>query len=123
MSSDSVMQSRWIVLTLLCVLLLAIGQILFKSAAGQWRVDGWTWATARSFLSPTMVVALVIYAVATVLWVYVLRSAPLVLAYPLFSLAFIVTPIFAHFALGEPLGLRTLVGGAIIIAGVVVAVY
>jgi drug/metabolite transporter (DMT)-like permease len=104
------------------VLLLAIGQILFKSAAGQWRIDGWTWTTLRSFLSPTMLVGLCIYAVATVVWVYVLRSAPLSLAYPLFSLAFIVTPLLAHFALGEPLGIRTLIGGTLIIAGVVVAV-
>jgi drug/metabolite transporter (DMT)-like permease len=117
-----VIQSRWVLLTLVCVLLLAVGQILFKSAAGHWRVDGWSWATARSFLSPAMLLALAIYAVATVLWVYVLRTAPLVLAYPLFSLAFIVTPILAHFTLGEPLGVRTLIGGAIIVAGVIVAV-
>jgi drug/metabolite transporter (DMT)-like permease len=116
------MQTRWVLLTLACVLLLAIGQILFKSAAGQWHIDGWTWATVKSFLSPAMLVALVIYAIATVLWVYVLRSAPLVLAYALFSLAFVVTPVLAHFTLGEPLGMRTLVGSAVIVAGVVIAV-
>ena len=115
------MQLRWIVLTLVCVVLLAVGQLLFKSAAGHWRVDGWTWATARSFMSPTMLVALAIYAIATVLWVYVLRDAPLVLAYPLFSLAFVVTPLLAHFVLGESLGTRTLIGGAVIVAGVIVA--
>jgi drug/metabolite transporter (DMT)-like permease len=116
------MQPRWILLTLACVLLLAVGQLLFKAAAGQWRIDGWTWATMRSFLSPAMLVALVIYAIATVLWVYVLREAPLVLAYALFSLAFVVTPVLAHFVLGEPLGIRTLIGGAVIVAGVVIAV-
>jgi drug/metabolite transporter (DMT)-like permease len=116
------MQPRWILLTLTCVLLLAVGQVLFKSAAGQWRIDGWSWTTMRSFLSPAMLVALLIYAIATVLWVYVLREAPLVLAYTLFSLAFIVTPILAHFVLGEPLGIRTLIGGAVIVAGVVIAV-
>jgi drug/metabolite transporter (DMT)-like permease len=116
------MQPRWIVLTLGCVVLLAVGQVLFKSAAGQWRIEGWSWITVRTFLSPVMLLALFLYAVATVLWVYVLRSAPLVLAYALFSLAFIVTPLLAHFALGEPLSMRTLIGGALIVAGVVIAV-
>jgi undecaprenyl phosphate-alpha-L-ara4N flippase subunit ArnE len=116
------MQARWIVLTLLCVALIAAVQVLFKIAAVQWRIDGWTLSAARSFLSPTMLVALAIYAFATLLWVYVLRSAPLSLAYPLFSLAFIVTPLFAHFAIGEPFSWRTVVGGAIIVAGVLVSV-
>ena len=115
------MQPRWIVLTLACVLMLAVGQLLFKTAAGQWRIDGWSWTTVRTFLSPTMLVALVIYGVATVLWVYVLREAPLSLAYMIFSLAFIVTPLLAHFALDEPLGVRTLIGGTIIVVGVVIA--
>ena len=115
------MQARWLVLTLVCVVLIAAGQVLFKLAASQWRIDGWTFAAARSFLSPTMVVALAIYAFATLLWVYVLRSAPLSLAYPLFSLAFIVTPVLAHVALGEPLSWRTFAGGALIVVGVLVS--
>jgi drug/metabolite transporter (DMT)-like permease len=112
---------RWFMLTLGCVALLAVGQVLFKVAALAWRVDGWSWATLRSFLSMPMLAALVIYAIATVAWVFVLRFVPLVAAYSIFSLAFIITPLFAHYALGEPLALRTLMGGAIIVVGVVVA--
>lgn len=48
------MPPRWILLTLACVLLLAVGQLLFRVAAQQWHVEGWSLATARSFLSPTM---------------------------------------------------------------------
>lgn len=116
------MQARWIGLTLVCVVLLAFGQVLFKVAAVQWRVDGWTLASVRSFLSPAMLVALFIYGVATVLWVYVLRSAPLSLAYPLFSLAFIVTPVAAHLVLGEPFSWRVIGGGVVILVGVLIAV-
>jgi len=113
---------RWFVLTLGCVTLLAVGQVLFKIAALQWRVDGWSWATLRSFLSLPMLTALVVYAVATIAWVFVLRFVPLVAAYSLFSLAFILTPLFAHFMLDEPLALRTFIGGTIIVAGVVIAI-
>ena len=116
------MPLRWFVLTLGCVALLAVGQVLFKIAALEWRVEGWSWATLRNFLSLPMLVALAVYAVATIAWVFVLRFVPLVVAYSVFSLAFIITPLLAHFALDEPLALRTLVGGAIIVVGVVVAV-
>ena len=116
------MQARWIVLTLVCVALLAAGQLLFKVAASSWRIDGWTLTPVRSFLSGAMIVALFIYGVATILWVYVLRSAPLSLAYPLFSLAFIVTPVAAYFFLGEPLTWRILAGGAVILVGVLITV-
>src|SRR5690349_18067177 len=113
---------RWVALTLGCVLLLAVGQVLFKIAAGTWRVEGWSLATLRNFLSPPMLVALAVYAVATFAWVLVLRHVPLGAAYPLFSLPFVVTPVLAHVVLGEPLALRTLVGASIIVVGVVVAV-
>jgi undecaprenyl phosphate-alpha-L-ara4N flippase subunit ArnE len=79
-----------ILLTLFCVLLIAVGQLLFKTAAAQWLIDGWSWATIGGFLSPVMVIALVVYGFATVLWIYVLRTVPLASAYTLFSLAFLI---------------------------------
>jgi len=115
------MPVRSLLTTLLCVLLIAVGQLLFKAAAGQWRVDGWTWSTLRSFLSPVTVLALFVYAIATLLWVYVLRTVPLALAYSLFSLAFVIVPLLAYAILGERLSANTLLGGAIIIVGVVIA--
>lgn len=117
------MPVRSILLTLGCVALIAIGQLLFKAAAAQWRVDGISWATLRGFLSPLMLVALAVYAFATLLWVYVLRTVPLSTAYAMFALAFVVVPLLAHVALGEPLSINAIVGGAIIVLGVVVAVH
>ena len=116
------MTARSLFLTLACVALIAIGQLLFKSAAGQWRVDGWTWTTVRGFLSPAMLSALFIYAAATLLWVFVLRTVPLSTAYALFSLAFLIVPVLAWMFLGEPLAVNTLVGGAVIVVGVIIAV-
>ncbi len=116
------MSARSLLLTLMCVVLIAVGQLLFKSAAVQWRVDGWSWTTLRGFLSPAMIIALVVYAVATLLWVFVLRTVPLSAAYSLFSLAFLIVPVLARIFLGEPISLNTLVGGAVIVAGVIIAV-
>ncbi|MEO8754594.1 MAG: EamA family transporter [Casimicrobiaceae bacterium] len=116
------MTARSLLLTLICVVLIAAGQLLFKSAAGQWRIDGWSWATARGFLSPVMLVALVVYAAATLLWVFVLRTVPLSAAYSLFSLAFLIVPVLAWIFLDEPISANTLVGGAVIAVGVIIAV-
>lgn len=117
------MSTRWLLLTLLCVVLIAIGQLLFKTAASQWRIDGWSWATLRSFLSPTMLVALVLYGLTTILWVLVLRSTPLSIAYPLYALVFVLVPFLAYFALGEPLSWNTLIGGGVIVLGVMIAIH
>jgi len=115
------MPARSMLLTLACVALIAVGQLMLKAAAKQWRVDDLSWSAARSFFSPIMIAALVLYGLATLLWVYVLRTVPLSSAYAIFSLAFVVVPILAHYALGEPLSTNALVGGAIIVVGVVVA--
>jgi drug/metabolite transporter (DMT)-like permease len=111
-----------LLLTLLCVLLISAGQLLFSVAAGRWRIDGWSWTTLTGFLSPIMLLALTVYGFATLLWVYVLRTVPLASAYALFSLAFLIVPILAWLFLGEKLAANTLVGGAIIVVGVIVAV-
>ena len=116
------MPIRSLLLTLLCVLMIAGGQLLFKTAAERWHVDGWSWATVWGFLSPVMLIALAVYAVATLLWVYVLRTVPLGVAYAVFSLAFIIVPLASHFLLGERLTANTLIGGALIVVGIIVAV-
>ena len=115
------MTIRWMLLTVICVVLLSIGQMLFKTAAGQWRIEGWGWSTWRSFFSLAMLSALVIYGATTILWVFILRQLPLSAAYPVYALSFLMVPFLAHITIGEPLTVRTIIGGAIIIAGIVVA--
>jgi len=63
----------------------------------------------------------VLYGVTTLGWVWILRHAPLHLAYPFMGLAFLIVPTLAWAFLGEPLGWRTLAGGALIMAGVTLA--
>ena len=116
------MPIRWLLLTPLCVALIAAGQMPFKSVAGQWHIDGWSWTTLRSFLAPTLMLAPAVCGATTVLWVLVLRAVPLTVAVPLYSLVFLPVPVLAHFVLGEPLSWNAMVGGAVIVLGVAVAV-
>jgi undecaprenyl phosphate-alpha-L-ara4N flippase subunit ArnE len=119
---ETSMTLRGLAIVLACVLMIAIGQVLFKAAAGQWRIQGWSWISLQSLFSPALVIALVIYAAATVMWVFALRSIALSVAYPLFALTFVVVPLLAHFLHGEPLNVKIFVGAAIIILGVFVSV-
>lgn len=104
--------------TILCVLGISTGQLLFKQAAvsiraaDQWRdwlLNGW------------LIAALILYGLTTLAWVWVLRETPLRLAYPFMGLAFLVVPVMSWLFLGEPLRGTALAGGALILAGVTLA--
>jgi drug/metabolite transporter (DMT)-like permease len=115
------MSTRWLLLTIVCVAMIATGQLLFKVAATQWRIDGWTLATARGFFSPALLAALVIYGLTTILWVLILRSVPLSVAFPLYALVFLMVPVGAHLMLGEPWSWNAMIGGGVIVVGVIIA--
>lgn len=68
-----------------------------------------------------LMLAFVLYGVTMLGWVWVLRHAPLHLAYPFMGLAFLIVPTLAWVFLGEPLHWRTIAGGALIMAGVALA--
>ena len=71
---------------------------------------------------PKLIFAIVIYAIATILWISVLRTTPLRQAYPFAALAFFIVPIFSSLWLDEPLKYSTFIGGSIIIFGVYISV-
>jgi drug/metabolite transporter (DMT)-like permease len=114
------MSLRMIFLTLLCVTGIAAGQLLFKKAAMalpaqpgllDWVLNGW------------LIGAFALYGVTTLAWIWVLRHAPLHLAYPFMGLAFLIVPVLAWWTLGEPLQARTLWGGLLIAAGIALAAH
>lgn len=100
----------------LCVLLICIGQILFKYAAttadNRYGVLGLLW---NKFL----IVAGIIYVGATFLWVWQLKFVPLNRAYPIYAAAFVIVPLLSWFFFRERFGLPYALGALLIVAGVV----
>lgn len=90
-------------LAFLCVVGISVGQVLFKSAATSFEA-----AQSIFVLRPMLVLfaALVLYAVTTVGWVFVLSKLSLAKAYPLMALAFIFVPFLSVFVFNEQIGLR-----------------
>jgi multidrug transporter EmrE-like cation transporter len=102
-------------------LVLATGQILFKRAAQQiGSAEGTSWILEVARL-PTMWLAVVLYAAATLLWVRILTTVPLSRAYVFVALAFVIVPVAGHFMFNETLTTRFMIGTLLIIAGVIVA--
>ncbi|RUL73096.1 EamA family transporter [Dyella choica] len=111
------MNFRVALATLSVVFSLAVGQLLFKSTA-------LAWATDKNFLSVRvmfrLVPSLIVYAIATLAWIWVLRTAPLKTVYPFMALAFVIVPIGSAYFFGERVTLQYWMGAALIMCGVII---
>lgn len=97
--------------------ILGIGQLFFKIAAERLVVGrGWA-AFANSLVGWPMATVLVLYGIATVLWVYLLHGLPLSRAYPFIALVFAFVPLLSWVAFRDALDLRYGLGLALMIAG------
>lgn len=104
---------------ILCVIGIAIGQILFKLSAASFKSAG-TLYDVRGLT--VLFGAFLLYGVTTIGWVWVLRNLELGRAYPLMALAYVIVPIMAYFMLGERFSSQYVLGIALIVAGIVVSV-
>lgn len=106
------------VITIGCVVGISLGQLLFKKAAMAIPATA-TWQNWA--FNPWLIVALVLYGITTLVWIWVLRHAPLHLAYPFMGLAFVIVPCFGWLFLGESIQTPTILGGALILIGITIA--
>ena len=107
-------------LTILTVLALSIGQILFKLAARG--LAGTEPLVQQILVNHYLWVALAVYGVATAFWIGLLRQIPLHIAYPFVALAFLFVPLLGHWVLDEPLRWQSLLGALVIVVGVWISV-
>jgi hypothetical protein len=114
------MSSRGVWLVLACVALIGGGQLLFKAAAAQWRLDRRVGRRAQPAVAGVHRGAGDLR-LATLLWVYALRTVPLARRFRCMRSRSCSCPCWrtssprAAFA-------NTLIGGLVIIAGVAIAV-
>jgi len=106
-------------IALICVLGIAAGQILFKLSAIEFH-------RSENLLNSSAViyfmVALILYGVTTIGWVWLLQKVDLGKIYPFMALSFVVVPLASHLLLGERFQAQYFIGVAIIIVGIVIAV-
>ncbi len=111
-------KSLEIALIAVMVLMMSAGQVLFKIVA--LRANEQHTYFSASVLS-LLFVALVVYGAATLVWIRVLQTAPLSLAYAFVGLSFIVVPVLSMIFFREALSLRFMIGAVVIVIGIVIA--
>ena len=113
-----------VALVLSCVLLTTAGQIVLKigvsspSLQAVLRSAGPAAFLTRAIFAPGVLLGLALYVASTIVWLLVLARAPLSYAYPFVSLGFVLTALYAYYALGESFALTRVAGIALICAGV-----
>ena len=100
-------------------LMIAMGQVLFKLSS-RTTGDFGVAAIVALLLNPLMIAALAVYGVGTLVWISVLKSVPLTIAYSFMALTFCFVPLLASVFLGETLTLRTAIGAVLLICGMIV---
>lgn len=110
------MLDRGRLIILACVVIMTIGQILFKLVAVNYNKTGniLDWGVLG-----VLVIAGSLYVTSTGLWILALRSVEISKAYPYFALGFVFVPLLGAWMFGEVLSLRYAFGVLLIIAGVV----
>lgn len=100
-----------------CVCVISTGQLLFKLASGH--LD-----FRRPLADPKgpaiLSAALVLYGLATLVWVAVLRHAPLSRIYPIMALSFVLTPLGGMVFLKEAIAPTYWIGVGLILIGLMV---
>ncbi len=107
------------VIALLCVVGLAVGQILFKVSAVEITASGSMFSLKAA---GALFAAMCIYGMTSVVWVWILQKVELGRVYPLMALAFILVPIGSHFVFGEHFQTQYFIGVALIMVGIIIAV-
>lgn len=107
-------------LTLICVFMIATGQILFKLAAVKIPHDLILRNWLSFMFSPIFLSSLALYGIATILWIYTLKKVPLSIAYPFMALAFIIVPMLSYFILNEKISTNSIIGTVFIIIGLII---
>jgi drug/metabolite transporter (DMT)-like permease len=90
------------------------GQILFKMVAMRANEH-------QTYFDPSVImllaVALAVYGSATLIWIRVLQTVPLAVAYMFMSLSFVFVPLMAVLVFREPVSTRFVIGAMMIVIG------
>lgn len=105
------------VLFIMNVLLLVVGQTIWKIGAEKIEISGFKSIISIIF-SPWIIGGGILYIIATAIWLYLLSKLPLSLIYPLQSIAYILALFVALIIFKEVIPITRWIGVAVILFGV-----
>jgi len=104
-------------------MMLAAGQLLFKKAGLTMRGLPLRDGLLGLAQLPAFYAALVLYGVATLLWVWLLSRVTLMQAYPWVAAGVVIVPLLGAAVFGERVAASYWIGAALIVAGIVITQY
>jgi drug/metabolite transporter (DMT)-like permease len=105
--------------TVCCVLGIAAGQLLFKASARAIERAGTPFDPSAVML---LGIALALYGITTLAWVWVLQRVDLGHVYPFMALAFALVPLGSYLLFGERFQPQYFLGVGIMVTGLIIAV-
>lgn len=112
--------NTWLLIGLcLFGVLLASGQVLFKVAGREANLIRHWSEIVDLIMTPWLWAALIVYGIATLLWVILLQRVPLSRAYPFAALGFVLVPAAASWLFGERITLQYVFGATLIVVGII----
>ncbi len=110
-----------LVILIVVPLVIAIGQILFKTVSTSAPEVRSLSAVLGLFADWRLWLALVLYGLATIAWVAAIRRIPINQAYLFMALTYVYLPVISWLTLGERMSLVQYAGLALILAGLYVS--
>ena len=118
------------VFLILFVSLMCTGQLLFKKTAISITEsnDSTSFPNLVDLILilikvPYFYIALLVYALATLLWLFILQKIPLSVAYPFTALAMVIIPILSVFLFNEKLNVTYWFGAMLIVSGITIIAF
>lgn len=109
---------RLILLVVLQTSFLSGGQVLLKQAMFQLPKFSWSWSYFRAVATDWWLLACgVVFGIATVLWLYILKHFPFSQAYPMTAMGYVFGVVAAIFVFGETVTPWRWIGVALIVLG------
>jgi len=106
------------ILLIINIILMSIGQLLFKQSANFFNSNENLSLFFKYFLNPWFYGAVFSFAISTFFWVKILTQMKISVAYPILSISYILTAVGAYYIFGERLILQNLIGIFLIMVGV-----
>ncbi|MBO4573855.1 MAG: EamA family transporter [Bacteroidales bacterium] len=97
---------------------LAVAQYFMKLGMEKVVEYSMTWAFFRSFFNWQLGLALILYVIAMVIYMFMLKTYQLSVVYPLTSISYVFTMLLAMFFLGEAIPVVRWVGVLLVMLGV-----
>jgi uncharacterized membrane protein len=113
MGSVKTVDWKIILLTAVAAFMGAVGQVEFKRGA-----DNLQWDIKMLLTNHHLILAVTVYALSTLLYVYALSKGNLSILYPIIATSYIWTMIFSKVFLNESVGLTSWAGVFFILLGV-----